>query len=94
MKAAMCAYDHAHEHKSGERYEGQWEEVCHQNLSEMEHPPALSRQLWPKVVKVGIRGMICAMGDSQIISVSGCNFSRKNSISWHILLLILYWKHA
>ncbi len=69
--------------------------MCHQKPSKMQsYPPAPSRQLSPKAVKVGIRGMMWAMGVSHTMPDSGSSFSRKKSISWHIVLLILYWNFA
>ncbi len=49
---------------------------------ESKYPPAPSRQLSPKVMQVGVLGIIWAMGDSHCMPESGCSLSQKNSISW------------
>ncbi len=62
--------------------------MCYQYPSGMEYPPAPSRQLSPKDVNVGIRGMMWAMGVSQVMSDSGRSFSRKKLIFWRIVLFM------
>ncbi len=68
--------------------------ICHQKPSKMQYPPAPSRQLSPKDVHVGVQGMMWAMSVSHAMFDSGRSFSWKNSISWRIVLLILYWNFA
>ncbi len=64
---------------------------CHQKPRESEYPPGPLRQLSLKVMNVGILGIMWAIGDSQRILDLGNNFLRKNSISWRIDLVMLYW---
>jgi hypothetical protein len=65
--------------------------ICHQNPSPTENPSAPSRELSPMTGANDVRVMKCAMGVSQSIPELGHNLSRKNSISEHIVVLILYW---
>ncbi len=65
-------------------------DICHQNLIEMGYPFTPSRQLSPNAVAVGILGMMHMMGVSQRMPSIGWSFLRRNSISWCIVLLILY----
>ncbi len=67
-----------------------WKSKCHQNLRLMEYHPKPSRQFLPNAIAVGILGMMWAMGVSQRMPDKGWDFSWKNSISWHIALLMLH----
>ena len=64
--------------------------ICHQNPRGIEYPPTPSRQLSPNAVAVSVLGIIWAMGVSQRIPDEGWSFSRKNSISCRMVLLMWY----
>ena len=64
--------------------------MCHQKLSLIEYPLEPSRQLLPIKDAVGVRGMTWVISVFHKIPEFGCSLSLKNSISWHIDLLMMY----
>ena len=64
--------------------------ISHQKPNKMEYSPAPSRKLSPTDVNVGIWGMMWAIGVSYTMFDSRRRFLWKDSISWCIVVLILY----
>jgi len=63
---------------------------CHQNLRVIEYPPQARSKLSPTMDAVGVLGMRCAIGVSNLIPESGLSATERKFNSSHIVLFTRY----